>query len=179
MRQKVLLCAMAAIAVVASCGGDEHHPPGDESDDGDDGDGATAGPDAATSEPPESVSVADACVQIAQDWCEATIVCELDTPTPGQETMPACKREREAECFAHRTAPVPSEDLDACLSQIAARECATTMLFPGRCFYLWDTEPPDAGVDDAGVPDAAPGGVDAGLDAGIDASLPDAALVDG
>lgn len=182
MRTTAWLFAVAALAIAASCGGEDHHPSGDDSDDGS---GASVDPDAATSDPAESVAASDACDRIAQDWCYATVVCELDTPTPGQETMPPCKLAREAECLAHRSAPVPSQELDACLAAVAARECAATMRFPGECLVLWDTVPPDAGVQDAGVPDggsvpdASADDPDASVDAGIDAGLPDAAAVDG
>lgn len=182
MRTTAWLFVVAALALVASCGGEDHHPSGDDSDDGS---GASVDPDAATSDPEGSIAVADACVQIAQEWCYETVVCELDTPVPGQEQMPACKLAREAECFAYRSAPVPSDELDTCLAAIEARECAVTMRFPGECLVLWDTLPADAGVEDAGVPDgggvpdAAPDDVDAAVDAGLDAGLPDASLVDG
>ena len=169
MTMKTVLLAMASLAVIASCGSD-HHPPGGEgggdSGGSDDGDGSEAdagneGPDAA----PGAVIAADACEQIALDWCESTIVCELYTPEPGQDTVPGCTAVQEPYCLARRAEPVPSEDLTACLSAIAEQACGATMIIPGRCRVLWDTIVPDAGVE-----------VDAGgdPDAGIDAGLPDA-----
>ncbi|HTE56467.1 MAG TPA: hypothetical protein VK698_36690 [Kofleriaceae bacterium] len=77
------------------------------------------------------IEVASACAEMAKAWCEAAIVCDLDTPTPGQETMPACKRVRTTECNTNRTGPVLSQELDRCLTAITEQGCTADMHFPG------------------------------------------------